>query len=677
MADTPRTEATWEPGTLDNTRKNIGAISEEEAKRMTKVLGGEILAEKSAPINYDALPKAKDYNRKVVVGKVSKNATNVAGTGSKGSSATVKKSTTQLPEISSKERNLMDRMMMHSDYKIKQNYGFFNFVRKFKKNGLETLHHTFIPFTLKADLDHLNTFIDSVKSLILLSPETYKSKILTSNEDKFRFLRTVGGWNLKELKFLYDKLETLGREGTVADMIPFTKAIYKMLLKIYYLGENKISNYFKDIYGELAKYPKIDKNEIAKVSKTAIAEWFYVYSQIIKGLYPLLMRMSAKKFDYFQDFFLVQTANIFAFLGITKYDLILPTKNGENPPAEEIKIEKTPEEIEAEEEKKEKEKEEKAKQNAHKERKQQFVKTGLKLLDQLFPDAGFDEIASYPDMYPYFQPIYQFRDGYNLLSPFNPLQVTITLLRISEDLVQGLRNVTFTMEDTDSGKRNNDKISDILNEWTVYRNELFERFYSEQICEFVNKQYTQAEFKDSLFGKKLITSMLWQTKYNFLPHFEFEQLLLERPKNDSQYKPLCLRVDFMFDFLYQISKSIESVSKTKGDVMGVANPWARYDFEIPNAVSKRMDVLLGAKRPDEETSATNASLIKYSLYVIAVLDWWINDESSPAYLTDSSKIYRISPDDGAPLFSVPERSDQNKLFAQKVKSAIEQKKNEN
>ena len=41
-------EQSWEPGTLDKTRKNLGVLSEEEAKKMMKVLGGEVLQEKSA-----------------------------------------------------------------------------------------------------------------------------------------------------------------------------------------------------------------------------------------------------------------------------------------------------------------------------------------------------------------------------------------------------------------------------------------------------------------------------------------------------------------------------------------------------------------------------------------------------------------------------------------------------
>ena len=99
------------------------------------------------------------------------------------------------------------------------------------------------------------------------------------------------------------------------------------------------------------------------------------------------------------------------------------------------------------------------------------------------------------------------------------------------------------------------------------------------------------------------------------------------------------------------------------------NPWDRYEFDIPNIVSKRMDVLLGAKKDDKTTAATNSNLIKYTMCVIAVLDWWINNPDTPAYTTDSMRFYRMAPD-GSPEFSAEVRSDQNQLFADAIKKAV-------
>ena len=665
MADKP--EAKWEPGTLDKTRQNIGPIDEDEAKKMMKKLGGEIFAEKSAPIDYSALPRAREYSKRVVgrsassiASQAPKTAPSAAG-GKYGYAPKEKPVRTgSLPELTSQERALMDKLMMSDDYKIKNNYGIFNFVRKFRKNGGELVRKSFVEYNIQKYVEHLQEFITTVKSIIQISPETYKAKIVSSPEDKFRFLKTVGSWTMGDIKkYQLDLQDT--NEVTVAMMIPFVKAVYKCLIKIYYLGETKISNYFKEIYNDLAKYPKFDLKKAQTLSKQGITEWFYIYSQVIKGLYPLLMRMSSTKFDYFQDFFLVQTGNILSFLELTKFDLLLPNKKG-------AKQQDSGEEGAKTDENKKEESEEKAKKEPEKAKKSDYVEAGLKLLDNLFPEAGFDRLETMPDMFPYFQPIYQFRDGYNLLAPENPLQVTVTLLRITEDIFQGLRNVIFT-EETD-GDSDGEKLSAVLGEWSVYREILFEKNYSDQLNDFVNNEYSQGDYKSTLFGKKMLTSILWQTKYNFLPYFEFEQLLLEKPKNDSQYRPMCIRTSFLLKIFTSIVKEIDS-SKDKEMVMGIQNPWDKYKFDIPNAISKRMDVLLGAKKADGQ--ATNANLIKYALLVIAVLDWWINTPDSPAYSADSTKIYRINPEDGAPAFSVPTRTDQNKLFAERVKANITKK----
>ncbi len=676
-----RPQAKWEPGTLDKTRQNIGTISKEEAARMTKVLGGEIFVEKSKPINYDSLPKkAPSYAHR----SSGRSATDVAAMasrsrssgGSSGGSASgeqedapaKKKSTSDgLPSIPAKEAALMDKLMMSDDYKIKQNYGIFNFVRKFRKNGTELVSKGFIEYNIKVHVDHMQAFMTTIKSIMQVSPDSYKSRIAEDEQDKFRFLRAVSGWSIGTIKTTSMDLQGHPDSVTVGMMTPFIKAVYRDVLKIYYLGEQTVSSIFKDIYTDLMKYPKADKEALVKLSKDGLTEWIYVYTQVIKGLYPLLMRMCSPKYDTFPHFFTSQTANIFSFLGITKFDLILPQKKEAAKREEENSSQ---EEKKGEEEKKEGEEK---KNPDSEEEKDDIVRTGLSLLNTLFPQAGFDRLETMPDMFPYFEPLYDFEDGYNVLSPQNPMMITMVLLRISEDIFQGLRNVQFT-EDIDAAGSGKETLSAVLNDWSSYRETLFEKHYLDELLELVNKQYSQSDFKMSNFGKKLITSLLWRTRYDFLPHYEFEQLLLEKPMRDTQFRPLCLRTTFLKNTFATICRSADAAAKERGTVHGIANPWAKYEFDIPNIVSKRMDVLLGAKRPAKDTAATNANLIKYALCLVAVLDWWLNSKSSPAYATDSSQIYRINERDGGPAFSVPLRNDQNKLFADAVKAAVQKQK---
>ena len=645
----PKKTTFLEPGTLDKTRKNIGAIDPDEARRMTKVLGGEILQEKSAPIDTAALQKVKDrgYIRRPAKGTTGNTAPKPSKNVLANYSNPAPAKSNTLPDVKPSERILMEKLLMSPDYRIKPNYGVFNFVRYFKRNGTELVRKDFIEHTLQDYLNYLQGFITGVKSLIQVSPDAYKARIQAEEAERFQFLRTVGNWTMKQIRTEADKLLADSDSVTVTDMIPLTREIYRTVLKVYYLGEMRIPGILKDIYNDLARYADSDKKKLLAISKDALTQWMRVYSELIKGLYPLLMRMCSNTYETFPLFFTAKASNILTFLGMTKFELMMPAKKEEKEQSEE-----------------------EAKEAAEQATRASTVRAGKKLLDQLFPEAGFEKLDSMPDMYPYFQPLYQFRDGFNLLNSQNPMQITIILLRISEDIFQACRNVQFT-EEVSASSKGEDSLGKTLTEWSVYREVLFEKNYCEKIVNFANEQYSKSDFKNTLFGKKLLTSLLWQTKYNFLPHFKFTQLLLEKPINESQYRPMCLRASFLREYFAELVQNIDGAAATKGDVLGIKNPWQRYEFDIPNLISKRMDVLLGAKKPDNETAATNANLIKYALCITAVLDWWVNDPESPAYSADSSRIYRISDEDGGVQFSVPLRSDQNKLFAERVKASAQ------
>lgn len=651
-----RPTAKYEPGTLDKTRKNLGELDEAEARRMAKVLGGEVFTEKAAPTH--PAQASKSARRTGYINRQSRQQTADTRTTTAQAKTVTEKPRTQtlsLPNVSNDVRNLIDKLMMSSEYKIKPNYGFFNFVRRFRKNGTELVRRDFITHTLPRAIHYVQTFITSTTSLLQYLPDDYRQHVYEDDTERFQLLRMVSGWKAQPLSAMSEALQAQANVVTVTELIPLVKAVYALVLKIYYLGETRISAAFKDIYTDVSKYPEADKKKLGSLSRDALSQWLHVETTIIQGLYPLLMRMCSNTYEIYPQFFTEKSQNILTFLGLTKFDLLLPSRK---PKRTEEETAKKPEKTE----KSEKELQAEAEQNT----KAQILQTGLKLLDQLFPGAGFDNLDAMPDLYPYFQPLYQFRDGFNLLDPQNPLQVTIVLVRILEDLFHACRNIQFS-EDTNLGEKEDEVLSRVLSDWSLYREVLFEKNYCEELINFANEQYSKADFKNTLFGKRLLTSLLWQTKYNFLPHFKFQQLLLEKPSNDSQYRPMCLQTAALKDFLTELSRNIDGAAKTKAAVIGMQNPWEPYQFDIPNVVSKRLDVLLGAKRPPAESAATNANLIKYTLCILSVLDWWINDSTSPAYSTDTSVIYRVSEDDGNILFGVPVRKDQNKLFADRVK----------
>lgn len=647
-------QADWAPGTLDRTRKAIGQLNPGEAEIMSKKLGGEVMYERSDSSSSSG--KSSKGTGRLIRQTSSGNSENTSGSdaaasGQRGNG--IRRRQEELSIVTPKLSSLFDKLMMRDEYGIKPNYGLFNFIKYFQQNGHEQVVPEFCTVTLKHHVENLSGFITVIKTLIQIAPASYKAKIASGNEIKFKFLRMIAGWTMQSVKLAHIELMDLPQPYVVQDLIPYIRAVYKLLIQVYYYGENKIPKLIKEIYTDEVSYPESPQEKLSSLAKEAITSWLYIQNEIVKKCYPLLMRMCSDTFEEYPDFFKIKVADILKFVGLHKYDLLLPEK------AKAVKTEDS-------------EKKKKTALAPEKGVKDQIVMTGIKLLDQLFPQAGFTQLENHPDMYPYFQPLYHFADGFNVLSPENPMQVTVVLIRILEDFFVGCRNIDFTPVSTAVSKEN-DSISSVMDDWSAYRENVFEKLYCDPLNDLVNQIYSQDDYEDSQFGKKLITSLLWQTQWHFLPNFKFDQLILERPQDESKYRPLFLRTDFARSYFTEAVSLCDKVASMRGDVSMISNPWEHYKFDISNEISKRLDTLLGGNNTTSTTNANNANLLKYTLCILSVLDWWINNPESPAYSTNPRRIYRISEEDGKPKFSVPERNDQNKLFAAQIRAALTKK----
>mgnify|MGYP007108736076 FL=1 len=647
-------EADWAPGTLDRTRKAIGQLDPGEAEIMSKKLGGEVMYERSDGSSSSG--KSSKGTGRLIRQTSSGNSENTSGSdaaasGQRGNGT--RRRQEELATVTPKLSSLFDKLMMRDEYGIKPNYGLFNFIKYFQQNGHEQVVPEFCTVTLKHHVENLSGFITVIKTLIQIAPASYKAKIASGNEIKFKFLRMIAGWTMQSVKLAHIELMDLPQPYVVQDLIPYIRAVYKLLIQVYYYGENKIPKLIKEIYTDEVSYPESPQEKLSSLAKEAITSWLYIQNEIVKKCYPLLMRMCSDTFEEYPDFFKIKVADILKFVGLHKYDLLLPEK------AKAVKTEDS-------------EKKKKTALVPEKGVKDQIVMTGIKLLDQLFPQAGFTQLENHPDMYPYFQPLYHFADGFNVLSPENPMQVTVVLIRILEDFFVGCRNIDFKPVST-AVSEEKDSISSVMDDWSAYRENVFEKLYCDPLNDLVNQIYSQDDYEDSQFGKKLITSLLWQTQWHFLPKFKFDQLILERPQDESKYRPLFLRTDFARSYFTEAVSLCDKVASMRGDVSMISNPWDHYKFDISNEISKRLDTLLGGNNTTATTNANNANLLKYTLCILSVLDWWINNPESPAYSTNPRRIYRISEEDGKPKFSVPERNDQNKLFAAQIRAALTKK----
>lgn len=658
-------KAIYEPGELDKVRQNLGEISPEEAMRVAEMLGGEIGVEKTP--QFDNFSKNRGVYIKVKQDKPIPVRTQTVQSNYQPVDIVQKALT--LPNISPKDKSTIDKMMSSSEYKIKRPQTFLNFLLSLGKLP-DRVSEGFISVKLLNYIGHIQKFTSCVKRLMAASSETYREKIKTIFSAKYKMLNYVTKIDLSTTQELYKQLTKTPNQITVTRMIPFVKSIYKPLITIYFLGEERITSYIKTAYAEIAPDSKVPDETLLQYTKEACNEWIYINGQVIKGMYPLLLRMCGTEIVPYPKFFNAKISKILAFLNMTKFDLILPDDKPIQK-AELSSIKENSEEKKDENQKKEtssdgkeKSEEKDSTETEITENKDELslaVSQGLDLLERIFPFAGWQNIGK-EDLFPYFQPLYQFNDGFNLISVENPMQVTIVLIRILEDFFQACRHINFNLDKDPEFEHYQDNLSDVFSEWTLYREVLFDKDYLSELKEYVNHIYTESNFKKLPYAKKKMSNMQWQIKNMFLPHLSFDLVFMERPNKDGTYKPLQLRVEYLKSIFSTLIARLEISPK---DVSGAPNILEKYLFDIPNVVSKRIDVLLGGKK---SKGVTNLNLLKYTLSIICVLDWWINNENSPAYEIDNVIPYRISQEDGSPIFSVPLRSDQNNLFIKSIKS---------
>lgn len=679
-------KAIYEPGELDKTRKNLGEISPEEAMEIAQKLGGEIGVEKSQDFSKALYKSTKRYikrgdesakpkDKPLDSAQVKEKKETILHTQFKTQK---NNSTNILPAMRSQSRKLLDTIMMSSEYRIKPNYGIFTFIIQAIQGNNEKVSPQFVLHNLQQYFLNMQKFHVSVKNMINYTTDGFNKLLSQEQSNYYKSILFITGWNIEELQEQYKQLEAKAKNISIVKLIPFTKVLFRLILPIYYLGEENIISFLKQVYTDNAPYLKKSKETLMSHIKEAASRWIYIYGQIAKGMYPILLRMTCNDFVDYPAFYIKRNANILQFLNLSKFDILLPESTKKT--SSEIKIDEDEKNVEKEEKQTEKEKKEQE-QNAEAAIDSMLLERGIDILDNLFPDAGWKKISSKPDLYPYFQPIYNFEDGFNLIAPSNPMQVTIVLHRILEDFFQGLRNIKYSIDKEPEFTIYKDNINTVFSQWSSYREYQFEKVYLVDLKEYVNQAYTQSEFIKTTYAKKLLSNFFWQTKYHFLPHMPFELIFMEKPSKDSQLSPLPSRVSFLKQ-MYKIlvnrvdqNKLYAKDDKTKNtDIYGAQGLFHPYHFDIPNPISKRIDILLNKKK---SLNANNLNLIKYTLCILTVLDWWINNKESPANNVAASLPYRTSSEDGNPIFYVTERTDIDRVFIQNVKTKLSNKENNN
>jgi hypothetical protein len=673
-------KAIYAPGELDKVRGRLGSMDPAEAKRMAQVLGGQVGVERPAPPPEAGLkrPKAKQGTPEGKGGgrppAGSAAARPESAAKAQGGKDGGKKAKGALApgRLSYRERVRMDKYAGQMEFEIKSSGQVLKSVLSIFGEPPDFISSFFITRRLNEYYKRIELLVTSTRAVFPRNNPRRNEQIKKASPFYYTVLDTIRYWNIERITSEMARLQGRPRNVRTVDLAEILRAVYKPL---FLLERLDMDAHIKEAYKLLYKIIYLESPDDAKryqeQIRAALSSFNLIRKDIQFLMYPLLLKLLSDRWLPYELFFSEQRSRYMAFLNAAETDQLNPA-NAVKPKIVEKTEEETeePEEGEAEDGNEEDDEAKKAKRAAA-EAERKAVDRGLNILEALFPKAGWHDLASYPDLYPYFSDVFKWKRDYALIAPGDPLQQVAALIRILEELFFGIRFISFgTVTGPDGNSEQlDDTLVSITNNWHYYNETSFEKEYLPRLSEYCHILENASDSRGSNYAKRLLNELHWLKRLYFFPYYKFESTFPPSfQKRDIT--PLYPEIRALRRYLTAAANSIEQGIKRGGAEKrapcdGINNPWDPYVFQIPNPLSIRLNALL------EEKKRNNASLLFYILAITVVLDNLVNHEDSWAYSGGDRGILLFRSEDGGatPLLGVDAKINTEALFKQSLKRA--------
>ncbi|MDR1788575.1 MAG: hypothetical protein LBR16_09040 [Treponema sp.] len=613
------------------------------------------------------------------------------------------------------ERFRMDRFAAQSEFDIKTAgqvlAAFFNFAGK----AADYVSPAFVKRRMNDYYRQIETLVVSTRSLLPRNNLKRGEQLRKTSPFAYQILDTIRCENIEKISNDLAKIQGHPRQARVEDFADILRAIYRPLFILERLDfDSHIRGAYKILYKKLyLEHPLDAEEKYQNLIRMALAAFREVRRGLHYSLYPLLMKLLSDRWLPYETFFEERKNRFLAFIGAGAGDQIVPgvvtaaeeraeaeagadtgeaqsAERGEAPggaqdaaqpsgaagaaagsdaaspkgnapraprssaPAPKAASAPRPD-SEAD--------------DAELAAEKRAVNKGLETLETLFPRAGWQNSASFPDFYPYFADMFSLGEkGAVLIAPSDPLQQVMVLMRVLEELFFALRYVSFgtVIKPDGAPERLDESLEPLMNDWRYHYEQGFEKEYLPRLNEYVRLLEGSSEERNSRYCKKILTEMHALKRLIFLPFYKFEMLVPVSIQKKDVY-PVYPKVRQLRRGLTAAAAGIEKGLKEGGAARravceGVQNPWAPYEFQVPNPVSRRLNALLSPQ------NRTNASLIFCALAVTAVLDFLVNNEHSWAYTSPPGAPFRSKNNEGIfPQAGVDGRIDADAIFRQTMK----------
>jgi GGDEF domain-containing protein len=625
-----RPEEKYKPGELTRVKHNLGQLSPEEAKRMSKILGGEIGIEQTDQKIDESYKEINDQNIK---NKKTKWINQPSFT---------KNIQTEFEIAKSMKYNYFEKIKLyflasHPDHNIKNSKQIIKAVFDILSTQENYINPNLLENSNYFFYKSIRSFVTSTRSLSKSIDKKYIQR--EKNPFYWQIVDTICSWDIEGIQEEIFKLKCKPHRVTIESCAVLIKQIYTPIIKLSKLNrKDEIEASIKYIYklstsGLFKKDLKIDR--LRKSYTSAIGEIHNIFVQIKYRLYPfLLMFVSPKAHDYNTMFKLKGNA-ILNFLELNIDDLITYKE-----PESAINVEEPQTEIESMDDR-----------LVEIKRKEDIsVYHGMLFLEEMFPGAGWDDLWENADMYPYFKTILDLPGEVALISETDSLQKIVILMALLKDLLYGFSNIEYGFFRDSLGKavELQDKMEALIKNWYLFIDVLILKNYLGPLNEYCRHIERGNGLSETEYAEKIASNILWIRKSYIYPNISIHLSKIMQPGKKIEVPKLYKAVNE----LKVILKNMVSEIFSHGDLAmeSIRNPDDESWFEIENHISLRLKTMLKEKN----TKLNNRVLILYTFQIVMVLDNIINfsgennKEISKLFRSENSRgfkpIYSINPE---------------------------------
>jgi len=503
----------------------------------------------------------------------------------------------------------------------------------------------FSPFRPAPDLVHVryvrdrdHQYAKPVENLVLavrgLSAKSYKNaqqhmrRIPLYNS----IIQVIREWDIEKMNHELMILQREPRIRTFADFGPLAVCILQPIYKLIRLNPHV------HLLPALAKMFESARMYVTNQDERDLLQRYYsiardelpqVFSQVRVHLYPVLLKILAHRYEEPDGFFIDHEAEILAFLGLRDEDLLLDRPEAEVPAdAQPVPPPRwTPTE----------------------ERVPHLAREGLDLLDELFPKAGWRSLGASPDFFSYFQTIFEYPKGSDLIPVDDPIQVIQPLSEVLQHLFYGFQNVQWGTTRAANGDMIplQEVLDKAIARWHFFHEEFFGKNYLPLLMEYCREIERSGPL--STEAKRHEHQLLWFQRNYLLPNLVLPIMDDVRVKNLG-YPNLPHQVREMIELLAPIAVDIE---RNGNRSTALRNPENRVRFPVSSMVSQRFQAIL--KHTDVGDQANNRTLLFYTLALLSTLDDLLSRPGSQLYQRKPKHFYRTAGDD-KPVYNAPRKN---------------------